>query len=103
MSRQYNTVHAIYEYRLEIILRKDTLAVSLALRTMPAENFFKEVKLPQQKINRVVLPIVLSPNTNGIVTESPSVSLLTDAIKEHKPWLESLLHQSGAAFFRGSL
>ncbi|KAL3511736.1 hypothetical protein ACH5RR_024453 [Cinchona calisaya] len=70
---------------------------------MPAENFFKEVEIPQQRIfEGVVLPVVLSPNTNGLVSsERPNLSGLTDAIKENKPWLETLLHKSGAVLFRG--
>ncbi|CDO97972.1 unnamed protein product [Coffea canephora] len=69
---------------------------------MPVESLFKEVEVPQQKnYKEIIFPRVLSPNPNGLPSSSPTLPLLTDAIKESKPWLESLLHQSGALLFRG--
>ncbi|CAI9260961.1 unnamed protein product [Lactuca saligna] len=65
---------------------------------MAEVNLFSEVVgLQQQKSDGgVVFPAVLFPNPNA----SKSVQL-TDAIKANKPWLESLLHRSGAILFRG--
>ncbi|KAL7604555.1 hypothetical protein Lser_V15G17641 [Lactuca serriola] len=61
-------------------------------------SFFSEVVgLQQQKSDDgVVFPAVLFPNPNA----SKPVQL-TDAIKANKPWLDSLLHRSGAILFRG--
>ncbi|CAI9261816.1 unnamed protein product [Lactuca saligna] len=61
-------------------------------------SFFSEVVgLQQQKTDDgVVFPAVLFPNPNA----SKPVQL-TDAIKANKPWLDSLLHRSGAILFRG--
>ncbi|XP_047316989.1 clavaminate synthase-like protein At3g21360 [Impatiens glandulifera] len=66
--------------------------------------FFVETKsLPQQKLydeGRIVFPAVLlsSPSSNNI-TVNPSD--LIEAIKDQKPWIDSILHQSGAIMFRG--
>lgn len=64
---------------------------------MPENSFFKEIEIPQQKhySNKggIVFPRVLFPLGTS--------SVLTKAVQEHKSWLESLLHQSGALLFRG--
>ncbi|KAL2516287.1 Clavaminate synthase-like protein [Forsythia ovata] len=63
-----------------------------------AQNFFTELKIPQQKIfDGLVFPKVLSPNSRNSV----EFRSLTDAIKHDKPWLDSVLHQHGAILFRG--
>ncbi|KAJ4842869.1 hypothetical protein Tsubulata_041914, partial [Turnera subulata] len=60
-------------------------------------NIFKETQIPQQKhYDSLTFPTVLSPSV-----PSPSLSLFIDAIKAHKPFLESLLHKTGAVLFRG--
>ncbi|KAI3761565.1 hypothetical protein L1987_51985 [Smallanthus sonchifolius] len=63
---------------------------------------FREVELPQQKSqdDGVLFPAVLSPNTSTDSTAT-ELSAFEDAIKAHKPWLESLLRKSGAVLFRG--
>ncbi|KAI3512577.1 hypothetical protein L1887_19893 [Cichorium endivia] len=62
-----------------------------------AKLFSEVVGLQQQKSDSgVVFPAVLFPNPNA----SKPVQL-TDAIKANKPWLDSLLHRSGAILFRG--
>ncbi|XP_071733958.1 clavaminate synthase-like protein At3g21360 [Rutidosis leptorrhynchoides] len=64
---------------------------------------FQEVSLPQQKphYNGLLFPAVLSPNLIG--TKSTTIQLFDfqEAIKAHKPWLESLLNKRGAILFRG--
>lgn len=64
---------------------------------MPENSLFKEIEIPQQKhySNKggIVFPRVLFPLGTS--------SVLTEAVQEHKSWLESLLHQSGALLFRG--
>ncbi|XP_023729382.1 clavaminate synthase-like protein At3g21360 [Lactuca sativa] len=69
---------------------------------MATVKFFREVELPQQKPqdDGVVFPAVLSPNHT---TDSTAVQLpnFKEAIRAHKPWLESLLQKSGAILFRG--
>ncbi|KAJ1378144.1 TauD/TfdA-like domain [Sesbania bispinosa] len=60
---------------------------------------FAEIQIPQQKLfnNGVRFPAVLSPS-------SPATAVpltVTQSIKTHKPFLESLLHQSGALLLRG--
>ena len=56
---------------------------------------FVEMEVPQQKVyNGVRFPAVLSPPS---ATSLP----LTDSIKTHKQFLESLLLKSGAVLFRG--
>ncbi|XP_076914790.1 clavaminate synthase-like protein At3g21360 [Bidens hawaiensis] len=61
--------------------------------------FFREVVLPEQKLQNenVLFPTVLSPTSSASVT----LTAFKDAIKSHKPWLESLLVNSGAILFRG--
>lgn len=63
------------------------------------KSYFEQVELPDFQIfdNGVVFPTVLFPNPNT----TSQLSTLTDAIQAHKPWLESLLQQSGALLFRG--
>ncbi|KAL0341967.1 UNVERIFIED_CONTAM: Clavaminate synthase-like protein [Sesamum calycinum] len=66
---------------------------------MPANlSFFAETKIPHQRnYGGVVFPAVLSPE--AVQSRNPSV--LTVAVKEQKPWLDSLLHTHGAILFRG--
>ncbi|KAI3766533.1 hypothetical protein L2E82_16597 [Cichorium intybus] len=65
-------------------------------------NFFRHVELPQQKPqdNGVLFPAVLSPNH---ITVSTAIALgdFGEAIRAHKPWVESSLKKSGAILFRG--
>ncbi|KAI3671605.1 hypothetical protein L1987_87344 [Smallanthus sonchifolius] len=69
---------------------------------MATGKSFRELELPQQRSqdDGVLFPAVLSPNSS---THSTAVQLsaFEDAIKAHKPWLESLLLKSGAILFRG--
>ncbi|KAI3521482.1 hypothetical protein L1887_10950 [Cichorium endivia] len=69
---------------------------------MATINFFRDVELPQQKSQDagVLFPAVLSPNH---ITDSTVIALcdFEEAIKAHKPWLESLLQKSCAILFRG--
>lgn len=61
---------------------------------MPSETF-TELSTPHQKAyNTTQFPTILSPNPANIAG-------LTDSIKSNKPWLDSLLHNSGAILFRG--
>ncbi|KAK4482008.1 hypothetical protein RD792_012924 [Penstemon davidsonii] len=61
-------------------------------------GFFTEAKIPQQKTyNGVVFPAVLTPSA----LESRNLSVLKAAVKDQKPWLDSLLHRHGAILFRG--
>lgn len=63
-----------------------------------AQNFFTEIKIPQQKIfEGFVFPKILSPNARNSV----EFHSLTDAIKDQKSWLDFVLHQHGAILFRG--
>ncbi|XP_052180959.1 clavaminate synthase-like protein At3g21360 [Diospyros lotus] len=65
------------------------------------ESFFTEIRIPQQKAyDEIVFPQVLSlnPSGNNLIQD---VSDLKEAIKAQKPWLESLLHVSGALLLRG--
>ncbi|GMQ08501.1 hypothetical protein CsSME_00052199 [Camellia sinensis var. sinensis] len=65
------------------------------------ESIFTEIKIPHQKpYDGDLFPAVLSPkpNTNSVASD---VTVLTEAIKAHKPWLESLIHKAGAVLFRG--
>lgn len=57
-----------------------------------------EIQIPEQKLvtNGVRFPAVVSPAGAGTVPLSA-----TQTIKTHKPFLESLLHQSGAVLLRG--
>ncbi|KAI3521480.1 hypothetical protein L1887_10948 [Cichorium endivia] len=65
-------------------------------------NFFRQIELPQQKPqdNGVLFPAVLSPNH---ITVSTAIALgdFGEAIRAHKPWVESSLKKSGAILFRG--
>ncbi|KAI3727278.1 hypothetical protein L1987_67091 [Smallanthus sonchifolius] len=69
---------------------------------MPTGKFFGEVQLPEQKSydTGVLFPAVLSPDPS---TDSTAVELSTfkEAIRTHKPWLQSLLLKSDAILFRG--
>ncbi|KAK6125138.1 hypothetical protein DH2020_041104 [Rehmannia glutinosa] len=65
---------------------------------MPTSRLFAETKIPHQKnYGGVDFPAVLSPA--AVVSHNPSV--LTAAVKDQKPWLDSLLHRHGAILFRG--
>ncbi|XP_076939307.1 clavaminate synthase-like protein At3g21360 [Bidens hawaiensis] len=63
---------------------------------------FQEVELPEQKRqdDGVVFPAVLLPNTSTNATAT-ELNAFEDAIRAHKPWLESILLKSGAILFRG--
>ncbi|GAB2293343.1 hypothetical protein Dimus_027545 [Dionaea muscipula] len=64
-----------------------------------AAEVFDEIQLPKQRLyNGVPFPLVLSPNPK---TSHNSSTTFTEAIKAHKPWLESRLHEAGAILFRG--
>ncbi|KAI3521479.1 hypothetical protein L1887_10947 [Cichorium endivia] len=64
-------------------------------------NFFRHIELPQQKPqdNGVLFPAVLSTNH---ITVSTAIALgdFGEAIRAHKPWVESSLKKSGAILFR---
>ncbi|XP_065869419.1 clavaminate synthase-like protein At3g21360 [Euphorbia lathyris] len=63
-------------------------------------KLFTEIEIPHQKhFNSLPLPSVLVPNPS--LFSPPSLSLLIDSIKTEKPFLESLLHKTGAILFRG--
>lgn len=63
-------------------------------------NHFKEIEIPHQRhFNSVPFPSVLAPNSS--LSFPSSVSSLILSIKTEKPYLESLLHKSGAILFRG--
>ncbi|GAB4842304.1 hypothetical protein Ancab_012274 [Ancistrocladus abbreviatus] len=66
-----------------------------------AEEVFRKLEITQQRLYKsgVRFPLVLSPNPSTPC----NLSLIdfTEAIKEHKPWLQSLLHDAGAILFRG--
>ncbi|KAI7728116.1 LOW QUALITY PROTEIN: hypothetical protein M8C21_028618, partial [Ambrosia artemisiifolia] len=70
---------------------------------MATGNSFREVELPQQKAleDGVLFPMVLSPNTSNNCAYTTELSSFEDAIRAHKPWLESLLVKRGAILFRG--
>ncbi|KAM7471780.1 hypothetical protein LguiA_009963 [Lonicera macranthoides] len=74
---------------------------------MLQSSFFTEMRIPQQRSYKgFICPAVLSPNLNAYNnnTQIPSQLLpldLTQAITTHKPWVDSLLHQTGAILFRG--
>ncbi|KAI7734325.1 hypothetical protein M8C21_017030, partial [Ambrosia artemisiifolia] len=63
--------------------------------------FFQQLELPQQKspADGVLFPAVLSPTST--TTKLQQLSTFKQAIIAHKPWLESLLLNSGAILFRG--
>ncbi|XP_047958858.1 clavaminate synthase-like protein At3g21360 [Salvia hispanica] len=55
---------------------------------------FAEAKFPEQKSQGgVIFPAVL--------THVAAAATLTSAVKEQRPWLDSLLHKHGAILFRG--
>ncbi|KAG8490024.1 hypothetical protein CXB51_015514 [Gossypium anomalum] len=63
-------------------------------------EYFIETQLPnhQKHYGSFTFPSILSPNPKS----SPSsLSVFTEAIKFHKPFLDSLLLKSGALLFRG--
>ncbi|KAI7985333.1 Clavaminate synthase-like protein [Camellia lanceoleosa] len=66
------------------------------------ESIFTETKIPyhQKHYNGDIFPVILSPKLN-ITTLSYDITVFTEAIKAHKPWLESLSHKAGAVLFRG--
>ncbi|CAF2099531.1 clavaminate synthase-like protein At3g21360 [Brassica rapa] len=58
---------------------------------------FVETRIPQQKLyESKPFPAVISPSL-----PAPSLPLFTQTITTHKPYLDSLLHRSGAVLFRG--
>ncbi|KAF8400951.1 hypothetical protein HHK36_014254 [Tetracentron sinense] len=63
-----------------------------------AAGSFAEVLIPHQKSkDGFLFPTVISPNSQvGF-----NLSLLAESIREQKPWLEALLHSSGAILLRG--
>ncbi|KAK1578055.1 hypothetical protein Q3G72_027159 [Acer saccharum] len=66
-----------------------------------ADHHFTETQIPQQRnyYNSVPFPSVLS--LNPTTTVPCSASLLVETIKSKKPFLDSLLHKTGAVLFRG--
>ncbi|KAF8400949.1 hypothetical protein HHK36_014252 [Tetracentron sinense] len=59
---------------------------------------FAEVRIPHQKSkDGFLFPTVISPNS----AMGFDRSLLAESIREQKPWLEALLHSSGAILLRG--
>ncbi|KAA3478592.1 clavaminate synthase-like protein [Gossypium australe] len=63
-------------------------------------EYFIETQIPnhQKHYGSCAFPSILSPNPKS----SPSsLSVFTEAIKSHKPFLDSLLLKSGALLFRG--
>ncbi|KAI3740650.1 hypothetical protein L2E82_31120 [Cichorium intybus] len=70
---------------------------------MASGNFFREVELPEQKpdTDGALFPAVLSPISNTEFTAKAKLCGFEEAIKAHKPWLESLLQKRGAILFRG--
>ncbi|GAB4850298.1 hypothetical protein Ancab_029598 [Ancistrocladus abbreviatus] len=66
------------------------------------EQLFIEVQMPQQRLyNGVPFPIMFSPNTSTTTPSPFSLIDFIEAIKSHKPRLQSLLHDAGAILFRG--
>ncbi|KAM3699647.1 hypothetical protein ACJW30_05G042700 [Castanea mollissima] len=62
---------------------------------------FLEFQIPHQKLfNGIQFPLVLSPNPKS-QTPPSSLSLITQAIKTEKTFLNSVLHKSGAVLLRG--
>ncbi|CAL1378292.1 unnamed protein product [Linum trigynum] len=63
-------------------------------------ELFRETEIPNQKRspNSPPFPSVLSPNP---ALFPPSLTTFTSAIESQKPYLESLLHKTGAILFRG--
>ena len=69
---------------------------------MPSVSFFTEITVPQQRtFHGDLFPTTLSPKPNTAKLVHCDVSGLAEAIKDHKSWLDSLLHKSGAILFRG--
>ncbi|KAI3766515.1 hypothetical protein L2E82_16578 [Cichorium intybus] len=71
---------------------------------MAPGKFFRTVELPEQKPDGDggLFPAVLSPIAlNTDVASELTLSDFEEAIKAHKPWLESLLQKRGAILFRG--
>ncbi|CAH1422720.1 unnamed protein product [Lactuca virosa] len=70
---------------------------------MGSGKFFREIELPQQKPDSdgALFPAVLTPISNTEFTTKAKLSGFEEAIKAHKPWLESLLQKRGAILFRG--
>ncbi|KAM0032033.1 putative TauD/TfdA-like domain, taurine dioxygenase TauD-like superfamily [Helianthus debilis subsp. tardiflorus] len=66
---------------------------------MATGEFFRQVILPEQKSHNDggLFPAVLSPTC----TTSVHISTFKEAIMAHKPWLESILLNTGAILFRG--
>lgn len=65
---------------------------------MAAESFVK-VSIPHQRLyNTSLFPTTLSPNPTLPQFDLP---FLTQSISSQKPWLESILHESGAILLRG--
>ncbi|ESQ47730.1 hypothetical protein EUTSA_v10021117mg [Eutrema salsugineum] len=62
-----------------------------------------ETRIPQQKhYESKPFPAVISPSSSpAIPIPALSPLLFTQTIKTHKPYLDSLLHESGAVLFRG--
>ncbi|KAL5755938.1 hypothetical protein ACOSQ2_020684 [Xanthoceras sorbifolium] len=60
-------------------------------------DHFLEIQIPQQRnYNSIPFPSVLSPNP-----KTRTISQLTETIKTQKPFLDALLHDTGAVLFRG--
>lgn len=58
-----------------------------------------ESSIPHQRAyNTGPFPLVLTP---GADLDHLDLSLLTQSIKDQKPWLDSLLHKAGAILLRG--
>ncbi|KAK1576463.1 hypothetical protein Q3G72_014065 [Acer saccharum] len=72
---------------------------------MEAHHPFTEIQIPQQRFyNSIPFPSVLSPNPTTTTTTTAvqcSVSHLIETIKTQKPFLDSLLHKTGAVLIRG--
>ncbi|PKI71004.1 hypothetical protein CRG98_008585 [Punica granatum] len=61
-------------------------------------EFFAEVQIPHQKFySSAPFPSVLAP----VAAQRSSAALLARSVKSHRPYLESLLHKSGALLLRG--
>ncbi|PON54358.1 TauD/TfdA-like domain containing protein [Parasponia andersonii] len=64
-------------------------------------EYWVETRIPQQKLyNGIQFPSVLSP-PSPTTTAPFSLSVLTKTIQTQKPYLQSLLHKSGAVLLRG--
>ncbi|XP_023759478.1 clavaminate synthase-like protein At3g21360 [Lactuca sativa] len=69
---------------------------------MAGGRFFREVELPEQKshVDGVLFPAVLSPIFSTAFSADAQLCGFVDAIRAHKPWLESLLQKRGVILFR---